>query len=40
VRPLTINDVVPGLAVDGPAPELADEVRDLVRRQLGGPALG
>ncbi len=35
LRPLTINDVVPGVAVDGPAPELADVVRDLVRRQLG-----
>ena len=39
LRPLAIKDVVPGVVVDGPAPELADAVRDLVRRQLG-PATG
>jgi tRNA(Arg) A34 adenosine deaminase TadA len=39
LRLLTIKDVVPGVVVDGPAPELADAVRDLVRRQLG-PATG
>jgi tRNA(Arg) A34 adenosine deaminase TadA len=32
VRRLTINEVVPGLAVDGPAPELAEEVHNLHRR--------
>jgi len=31
VRPLTIQDVAPGLPVDGPAPELEDEVRGLHR---------
>ena len=29
VRPLAVQDVVPGIPVDGPAPELADEVRAL-----------
>jgi tRNA(Arg) A34 adenosine deaminase TadA len=32
VRALPVNDVVPGLAVAGPAPELADQVRELHRR--------
>ncbi|GAA6524853.1 nucleoside deaminase [Intrasporangium sp. DVR] len=32
VRPLSIRDVVPGLAVDGPAPELEDEVKALHAR--------
>ena len=32
VAPLSINDVVPGLQVDGPAPLLAERVRDLHRR--------
>ena len=32
VLPLAITQVVPGLAVAGPAPELADQVRDLHRR--------
>jgi tRNA(Arg) A34 adenosine deaminase TadA len=32
VLPLAINQVVPGLAVAGPAPELAGLVRDLHRR--------
>lgn len=29
VRPLQITDVVPGAVVDGPVPELEDEVREL-----------
>jgi tRNA(Arg) A34 adenosine deaminase TadA len=29
VRPLAIRDVAPGVPVDGPAPELADEMRGL-----------
>jgi tRNA(Arg) A34 adenosine deaminase TadA len=32
VRPLAITEVVPGLPVAGPAPELADQVRELHRR--------
>jgi tRNA(Arg) A34 adenosine deaminase TadA len=32
VRALAITEVVPGLAVAGPVPELADQVRDLHRR--------
>jgi tRNA(Arg) A34 adenosine deaminase TadA len=32
VRPLAIQDIVPGVDVDGPAPGLADEVRNLHRR--------
>ena len=32
VWPLAINEVAPGLEVAGPAPELADQVRDLHRR--------
>lgn len=32
VRCLAIGDVVPGLVVEGPVPELADEVRELHRR--------
>nr|WP_202388388.1 nucleoside deaminase [Nocardioides flavescens] len=31
VRPLAIQDVAPGLPVDGPAPELEDDVRSLHR---------
>ena len=39
VRPLPINDVVPGLPVDGPAPELEDEMRRLnARNALDGTA--
>ena len=34
VRPLAIREVVPGAVVDGPAPELADEIRELHRRLL------
>jgi tRNA(Arg) A34 adenosine deaminase TadA len=33
VRPLPINEVVPGVVVEGPVPELADEVRALQRRR-------
>lgn len=32
VRPLPIQEVVPGLPVDGPVPALAEEIRDLHRR--------
>jgi tRNA(Arg) A34 adenosine deaminase TadA len=32
VRPLPIREVVPHLAVEGPVPELAEQVRDLHRR--------
>ena len=32
VRPLPIRGVVPDLAVEGPIPDLADQVRDLHRR--------
>jgi len=32
VRPLAINDVAPGIPVEGPAPELADDVRALHER--------
>ncbi|WP_327590687.1 nucleoside deaminase [Nonomuraea sp. NBC_00507] len=36
VRTLPINDVAPGVEVEGPVPELADEVRDLHRRFHSG----
>ena len=32
VAPLPINDVVPGLQVDGPAPLMAERLKDLHRR--------
>lgn len=32
VRPLAINEVVPGIPVEGPVPELEEEVRALHRR--------
>ena len=32
VRPLAIGDVAPGVPVDGPAPELEQEMRELHRR--------
>lgn len=35
VRPLPINEVVPGIVVEGPAPELEEEVRALHRRAVG-----
>ncbi|MFI6500884.1 nucleoside deaminase [Nonomuraea typhae] len=34
VAPLPIRAVVPGAVVDGPAPELAEEVRELHRRRF------
>ncbi|GIF99534.1 nucleoside deaminase [Catellatospora citrea] len=33
VRPLPIQEVAPGVQVDGPAPELAAQIRELHRRQ-------
>jgi tRNA(Arg) A34 adenosine deaminase TadA len=36
VLPLAITEVVPGLAVAGPVPELAEQVRDLHRRFRSG----
>jgi tRNA(Arg) A34 adenosine deaminase TadA len=35
VRTLAVNEVAPGVAVEGPVPELVDEVRDLHRRRQG-----
>jgi tRNA(Arg) A34 adenosine deaminase TadA len=32
VRPLPIQEIAPGLAVEGPVPELVDEIRELHRR--------
>ncbi|MFF7236635.1 deaminase [Streptomyces collinus] len=32
VRPLPVHEVAPGAAVEGPVPELAEEVRELHRR--------
>jgi tRNA(Arg) A34 adenosine deaminase TadA len=32
VLPLSVQEVAPGVPVDGPAPELEDELRDLHRR--------
>jgi tRNA(Arg) A34 adenosine deaminase TadA len=37
VTPLSINEVAPGLQVDGPSPELEQEVRELHRRLHGIP---
>ncbi|MEV4807917.1 nucleoside deaminase [Nonomuraea sp. NPDC049421] len=36
VRPLPVNEIAPGVTVEGPAPELADEVRELHRRYHSG----
>ena len=36
VRPLAISEVAPGVTVAGPAPELADQIRDLHRRFRSG----
>jgi len=33
VRPLPIQEIVPGVKVEGPVPELAEQVRDLHRRK-------
>jgi tRNA(Arg) A34 adenosine deaminase TadA len=38
VRALAIQDVAPGIVVDGPAPELADELHELHRRSLAARA--
>ncbi|MEV0613086.1 nucleoside deaminase [Nonomuraea sp. NPDC050404] len=35
VRPLPVNEVAPGVTVEGPVPELAGEVRELHRRYHG-----
>jgi tRNA(Arg) A34 adenosine deaminase TadA len=35
VRPLPVNEVAPGVIVEGPVPELAGEVRELYRRYHG-----
>ena len=35
VRPLPVNDIAPGLIVQGPVPGLAEQVRDLHRRFYG-----
>ncbi|MGN9844653.1 nucleoside deaminase [Nonomuraea sp. H19] len=35
VRTLPVNDVAPGVVVEGPAPELAEQVRELHRRFHG-----
>ncbi|WP_405776769.1 hypothetical protein [Streptomyces sp. NBC_01538] len=32
VRTLPVNEVAPGVSVEGPVPELAEQVRDLHRR--------
>jgi tRNA(Arg) A34 adenosine deaminase TadA len=32
VRPLPIQEIAPGVAVEGPVPELVDEIRELHRR--------
>ena len=37
VAALPITTVAPGIAVEGPVPELADEVRELQRRRFGIP---
>ena len=34
VRPLSVREVAPGVPVDGPAPELEDEMRELHRRLI------
>jgi tRNA(Arg) A34 adenosine deaminase TadA len=35
VRTLPVRDIAPGVAVEGPVPELVDEVRELHRRHTG-----
>jgi tRNA(Arg) A34 adenosine deaminase TadA len=32
---LSVQEVVPGIAVEGPAPELTEEIRELFRKMLG-----
>ena len=36
VRPLSINEIAPGVPVDGPDPELAERIRELHRRLARG----
>lgn len=36
VRPLPIQEIAPGVRVEGPVPELADEIRELQRRYHAG----
>jgi tRNA(Arg) A34 adenosine deaminase TadA len=36
VRTLAITEIVPGLTVQGPVPDLAEAVQDLIRRFHGG----
>ncbi|MEU1462974.1 nucleoside deaminase [Streptomyces sp. NPDC005727] len=36
VRPLPVHEVAPGVTVEGPVPELSDEVRELHRRFHAG----
>lgn len=38
VKPLAIGDVIAGVQVDGPAPELVDEIRELQRQYFKIPA--
>ncbi|MEU6666768.1 nucleoside deaminase [Streptomyces sp. NPDC046727] len=38
VRTLPVREIAPGVAVEGPVPELVDEVRELLRRSLAGDA--
>jgi tRNA(Arg) A34 adenosine deaminase TadA len=38
VRTLPVDEVAPGVTVDGPVPELADEVKELHRRFFRSPA--
>jgi tRNA(Arg) A34 adenosine deaminase TadA len=38
VRTLPVDEVAPGVTVDGPVPELADEVKELHRRFFRPPA--
>lgn len=40
VRPLPVQEVVPGVVVEGPVPELAREIRELHRRRHGRPRPG
>ncbi|MEA1013688.1 nucleoside deaminase [Sphingosinicella sp. LY1275] len=35
VRPLSIREIAPGVAAEGPVPELADEIHALHRRYFG-----
>jgi hypothetical protein len=35
---LPVQQVVPGIVVEGPAPELTDEIRGLFRKMLGAEA--